>query len=81
MSGALLTQAVLAPPPPAPAVLPKIIAEKGIGPDIVLQKIKDEQDKKDVNGVDEQVDKDKSAQASALSPQMARVIGWNVFGL
>ena len=37
LSGALPVQVVFAPPGlPAPAVLPKILAEKGIGPDIVL---------------------------------------------
>ena len=36
--GALPAQAVHAPPLPAPAVLPKILAENGIGPDIVLEK-------------------------------------------
>ena len=81
LSGALLAQAVSAPPPPALAVLPTILAEKGFGPDIVQEKNKEEQDEKDENGEDKQVDKDKSAQASALSPQMARVIQWNVFCL
>ena len=81
MSGAFPVQAVPAPPPPAPALLPKILAEKGIGPDIILEKDEEEQDADDENGEDEQLDKDKSAQASALSPQMARVIRWNVPGL
>ena len=47
LSGALPVQAVSAPPLPAPAVLPKILAEKGIGPDIVLEKNEVEQDGKD----------------------------------
>ena len=81
LSGALPVQAVSAPALPAPAVLNKIRAEKGIGPDIVLEKNKEEQDAEDENGEDEQVDKNKSAQASALSYQMARVIRWNVPGL
>ena len=81
LSGALPVQAVPAPPLPAPAVLPKILAEKGIGPDIVFEKDEEEQDAEDENGEDKQVDKDKSAQASALFPQMARVIRWNVPGL
>ena len=81
LSGALPAQDVPAPPLPAPAVLPKILAKMGIRPDIVLEKDEEEQDAEDVNGEDEQVDKDKSAQASALSPQMARVIRWNVAGL
>ena len=81
LSGALPVQAVPAPPLPAPAVLPKILAEKGIRPDIVLGKDEEEQDAKDEYGENEQVDKDNSAQASDLSPQMARVIRWNVPGL
>ena len=81
LSGALPVQAVPAPPLPAPAVLPKILAEKGIGQDIVLEKDEEEQDAEDENNEDEQVDKDKSAQASASSLQMARVIRWNVPGL
>ena len=74
LSGSLPAQAVPGPPPPAPAVLPKILAEKGIGPDIVLKNDEEEQDEKDKNGEDEQVVKDKSAQANASSPKMARVI-------
>ena len=81
LSGALQAQAVSAPPPPAPAVLPKILAEKGIGPDIVLEKDEEEQDAEDENGEYKQEDQNKSAQASALSPQMTRVIWWNVHGL
>ena len=81
LSGALPLLAVPAPPPPAPAVQPKILAEKSIGPEIVLEKDEKEQDAEDENGEDEQVDKDKSVQASALSPQMARLIRWNVPGL
>ena len=80
LSCSLPAQAVSAPPPPAPAVLPKIQAEKGIGPDIVLKKDVDEQDAEDENSEYEQVDQKKSAQASALSPQMTRVIRWNVPG-
>ena len=41
------------PPLPAPAVLPKILAENGIGPDIVLEKNEKEQDAKNKNGEDE----------------------------
>ena len=62
-------------------MLPKVLAEKGIGPDIVLEKDEEEQDEKDYNSEDEQVEKDELAQASALSPQMGRVIQWNVPGL
>ena len=53
LSGALQSQAVFAPPPPAPAVLPKILSEKGIGPDIVLEKEEEEQDAEDENGENE----------------------------
>ena len=42
LSGALTAQAVVAPTPAAPAVLPKILVKKGIGPDIVLEKDKEE---------------------------------------
>ena len=62
-------------------MLPKILAEKTIGPDIVLEKDEEEQDAEDENGEDEQANQDKSAQASALSPQMARVSRLNVPGL
>ena len=56
LSGALLAQAVPAPLPPALVVLLKILAEKGIGPNIVLKKNEEEQDKEDKNGKDKQVD-------------------------
>ena len=81
LSGALPVQAVSAQLPRAPAVLPKILAEKGIGPNIVLENDEKEQDAEDENGKDKQANQDKSAQASALSHQMARVIRWNVPGL
>ena len=81
LSGALPAQAASAQPPPAPAVLPKVLAEKGIGADIVLEKYEEEQDKVDENGKEKQVKHDKSAQASALSPPVARVIRWKVPGL
>ena len=60
--------------PPAQAVLPKILTENGIKLDIVLKKDEEEQNKENENGEDRQVDKDKLAQASALSLQMAKVI-------
>ena len=78
LSGALPAQAVSEPPLPAPAVVFKILAEKGIKADIVLEKDEEEQDGENENGVNEQVDKNKSAHASAFSPQMAREIPWNV---
>ena len=45
----------------------KIFAENGIRPNIVLEKDENEQVAKEINGEDNEVDKDKSAQASALS--------------
>ena len=50
LSGALPAQAVPAQPLPGPAVLPKILAEKGIGPDIVLENDEEEQDAENENG-------------------------------
>lgn len=46
LTGALPPQAPTALPLTAPAVLPKIVAEKGILPDIALEKGEDEQYKK-----------------------------------
>ena len=60
-SGALLAQAVFAPIRLAPAVRPKILAEKGIGPDIALEKDKEEQDNVEENGEENQQEKPKSA--------------------
>ena len=34
LNGVLLAQIASAPPPPAPAALPKVVTEKGIGPNI-----------------------------------------------
>ena len=73
-SFAMQAQAALTPPPPALAVLFKILAKKSIGPDIVFEKDDYEQDEIEENGEEEQVEKNKSAQACALSPQIARVI-------
>ena len=69
-------QVALEAPPAALPVQPKVLADKGIGPEI-------EPDKKEQDELyeDELEEKDKSAQASALSPQMARVVRWNVPGL
>ena len=60
-------------PPATLPVQPKVLADKGIGPKIELMAKEQEQQYEDVLQ-----EKDKSAQASALSPQMARVIRWNV---
>ena len=76
LSGALPAQAA---PALAPAVPPKVLAEKAIWPDIALEE--EEREDEEENCEAAQVDKDKSAQANVLSPQMARVIRWNVPGL
>ena len=55
---------------------PKVLADKGIVAEIEPEK---EEQKEQYEDVLE--DKDKSDQASALSPQMTRVIRWNVPGL
>ena len=54
----------------------KVLADKGIGPEIDPEKEEQEEQYKDVLE-----EKDKSDLANALSPQMARVIRWNVPGL
>ena len=81
LSGALPAQAAPSPPLPAPAVLPKVLGEIGIEPDIALNTDEEEQDEEEEYGDKEQKEADRSAQASALSPQMARIIRWNVPGL
>ena len=53
----------------------KVLAEKGIGPE---KEAEEEEEKQYKYILDE---KDKSAQASALSPQRARVIRWNIPGV
>ena len=55
---------------------PKVLADKGIGSEIAPDKEEQEEQYEDASDT-----KDKSDQASALSPQMARVIWWNVPGL
>ena len=54
-------------------IQPKILADKGIRPEIEPEKKKQKEQYKDVLA-----NKNKSAEASDLSPQMARVIRWNV---
>ena len=76
LSGAIQPQVALEAPATARPVQPKIIADKGIGLDIEQEKEEQEEHNEDVLE-----DKDKSDQASALSPQMAKVIRWNVPGL
>ena len=53
----------------------KVLVKKGIGPEM---KPDEEKEKQYEDILDEN---DKSAQASALSPQMARVIRWNIPGV
>ena len=68
-----MAQVTFEAPPAARPVQPKVLADKGIGPEI--------EPEKDEQYEDVLEEKVKSAQASALSPQMARVIRWNVPGL
>ena len=68
LSGALLARPAFVPPPAAPQMQLKVWAEKGIRP---KQKPEEEEVKQYENIL---YKKDKSAQASALSPQKARVI-------
>ena len=66
--------AFAAPPSPPPAKVPKPLAENGIRPDAVLEV-------KEIEQEEEPEDIDKSNEASALSPMMARIIRWNIPGL
>ena len=68
LSGALPARPALEPPTAAPQMQLKVLAEKGIGP---VKEPEEEEEKQYEDILDK---KDKSAQASALSPQMARVI-------
>ena len=47
LSGALPAQIAFAPPPRAPAVLPKVLAENEIGPDIAFEMDKKMQDEEE----------------------------------
>ena len=76
LSGTMRPQVALEPPPAALPVKPKVRADKGIGPEIEPEEKGQKEQYEDVLE-----EKDKSAQASALSPQMARVVQWNVPGL
>ena len=76
LSGALFARPALESPPPAPQIQLKVLAEKGIGPEIEPEKEEQDEQYEDVLE-----DKDKSDEASALSPQISRVIRWNVPGL
>ena len=73
LSVAITLQVALEAPPAGRPVQPKVLADKGIGHEI---KPKEEEKKKKYEDIREV--KDNTAKASALSPQMARVICWNV---
>ena len=76
LSGAIPPQVALEAAPAARPVQPKILTDKGIG--LEIEPKEEEQEGQYEEVLDE---KDMLVQASALSPQMARVICWNVFGL
>ena len=67
LSGALPAHAVSAPQPPTPTVLPKVLAEKGIGSDIASEN--DEE-----NLEQEEEFEEKPAPGSGLSPHLKTVI-------
>ena len=69
-------QVALQAPPAAPPVQPKVLADNGIGPEIEQEEKEQEEKYEDVLE-----ENNKSAQASAISPQITRVIRWNVPGL
>ena len=73
LSSALSVRPAPEPSPAAPQMQLKVLTVKGIGPEKEPEKEKQYEDILD--------EKDKSAQASALSPQMARVIPWNIPGV
>ena len=75
LSGAFPARPALEPPPAAQQIQLKFLADKGIGP---VQEPEEEEEKQYEDILDE---KDKSAQASALPRQMARVIRWNIPGV
>ena len=76
LSGAIQPQVAHEAPLAARLVQPNVLADKEIGSEIEPEK--EEQEKQYEDVLDK---KDKSDQASALLPQMARVIRWNVPGL
>ena len=65
LSGTMTFQVAFEAPPVARTVQPKVLADKGIGPEI------ESEEEEQYNDV---LKKNKSAQANAISPQMARVI-------
>ena len=76
LTGAIKPQVAHEAPLAARPVQPRVLADKGIGPEIEPKKEEQEEQYEDVLN-----EKEKSDQSSALSPQMARVIRWNVPGL
>ena len=72
LSGALPTRPALELPPAASQMQLKLLVEKYIGPE---KEFEEEKEKQYQNILDE---KYKSAQVSALSPQMETVIRWNI---
>ena len=76
LSGAIQPQLAHEAPLVVWPVQDNVLADKGIGPEIEPEKEEQEEQYEDVLE-----EKDKSGEASALSPQMARVIWWNVPGL
>ena len=76
LSGAFQPQVAHEAHPAARPVQFKVLTDKGIGPEIEPEKEEQEEQYEDVLD-----NKNISDQASAFSPQMARVIRWNVFGL
>ena len=76
LSGAIQPQVAHEAPLAARPVQPNVLEDKGIGSEIEPEKEEQEEQYEDVLE-----EKNKSNQASALSPQMARIIRWNVPGL
>ena len=76
LSGVIQPQVAHEAPLASRPVLPKVLANKGIGSEIKPEKEEQQKQYEDVLK-----EKDKLDQASALSPKMARVIRWNVPGL
>ena len=75
LSGAFPDRPALEPTVAAQQMQLKVLAEKNIGPE---QEPEKEEEKQYEDILDE---KDKLAQASALSPQIVRVIRWNISGV
>ena len=76
LSGAILLEVVLEALPAARPVQPKVLADKGIK--LEIEPEAEEQKEQYEIGLEA---KDKLANASDISPQMVRVIRWNVNGL